>query len=54
MAKDWEEFLDEDECCLNCGEMNYIPSRTPGICVECVAELTSHPEPEPDLNYVQL
>jgi hypothetical protein len=38
MAKDFEEYMFEDECCLNCGELNYIPSRTPGVCRECMID----------------
>jgi len=39
MARDFEEFLDEDECCLNCGEIDYNPSKTMGICMDCHDEL---------------
>lgn len=36
MAKQFEDFLDEDECCLNCGEFAYSQSKTPGICKSCL------------------
>ena len=35
MARQIEDFWDEDECCLSCGTLNYRESRTPGICVSC-------------------
>ena len=40
VARDFEDFLDEDECCLECGEIDYTPSKTIGICLDCWAELT--------------
>ena len=27
----------EDECCLNCGEIDYTPSKTTGICKDCLS-----------------
>lgn len=41
MARDFEDFLDEDECCLNCGEIDYVPSKTMGVCIDCRNELMS-------------
>jgi hypothetical protein len=41
VAKDWEDYLDEDECCLNCGEIDFQPSKTPGVCLDCMADLTA-------------
>lgn len=49
MAKDWEDYLDEDECCLNCGEIDFQPSKTPGVCLNCMADLTSGFEEELEL-----
>jgi hypothetical protein len=37
MARQYEEFLDEDECCLGCGKDHYRQSRTLGICVDCAS-----------------
>jgi len=37
VSKD-EEYWFEDECCMNCGELNYQPSRVPGLCKDCLAE----------------
>jgi hypothetical protein len=38
MSRQFEEFLDEDECCLNCGEIDYTPSKVMGICKFCAAD----------------
>ena len=39
MPKEYEDFIDdEDECCLNCGEIDYTPSKTMGLCLECFAD----------------
>jgi len=35
MSKQFEDMFGEDECCLNCGEMNYKPSKIIGLCKEC-------------------
>jgi hypothetical protein len=37
VAKDFEDYMFEDECCLNCGEIDYTPSKTPGICSDCLS-----------------
>lgn len=42
MAKGYEEYLDEDEACLECGELNYMPSKTPGLCHGCWDDLYCH------------
>lgn len=39
MATDWISWMDEDETCLNCGELNFHQSKTLGICLECAYEL---------------
>lgn len=29
-------WMEEDlDCCMNCGQSNYIHSRTNGLCVDC-------------------
>jgi hypothetical protein len=33
MAKEKFE-LEEDEC-LNCGAVRYVPSKVPGLCLDC-------------------
>lgn len=38
MAKDFEDYMFEDECCLNCGELDFEPSKIPGVCRECAIE----------------
>ena len=38
MAKDFEDYMFEDEACLNCGELNYKPSQIPGVCRECMLD----------------
>lgn len=38
MAKDFEEYMFEDDCCLNCGELDYEPSRIPGVCRDCMID----------------
>jgi len=35
MSKQFEDFLDEDECCLNCGELDFKPSKIMGLCQDC-------------------
>jgi hypothetical protein len=35
MSRQFEEFLDEDECCLNCGELDFRPSKIMGLCFSC-------------------
>lgn len=35
--KDWEEI---EEGCLECGEINYKPSKIPGLCLECLIDNT--------------
>jgi len=39
MARDFEEFLDEDECCLECGEIAYTQSKILGVCMDCADSL---------------
>lgn len=39
MAKGYEEYFDEDECCLECGEPDFESSKTPGLCKECHDDL---------------
>lgn len=39
MARDFEEFLDEDECCLECGEISYTQSKILGVCMDCADSL---------------
>jgi hypothetical protein len=41
MAKDFEEFLDEDECCLECGEIAYTQSKILGVCMDCASNFTA-------------
>jgi len=41
MAKDFEEFLDEDECCLECGEIAYTQSKILGVCMDCANDFTA-------------
>ena len=38
MSRQFEDFMDEDECCLNCGEIAYTPSKVMGICKDCAAD----------------
>jgi hypothetical protein len=40
MSRQFEDFIDEDECCLNCGEIAYTPSKTMGICQDCFNDPT--------------
>lgn len=47
MARDFEDYPEEDECCLECGEIAYTPSKTRGICKECWDELTIQDESRP-------
>jgi hypothetical protein len=42
VARDFEDWLDEDECCLECGEIDYAMSKTPGLCVDCWNDLYTH------------
>lgn len=44
MAKKFEDLMDEDEACLNCGEMHYHVSKTSGLCLECTNELYNRSE----------
>lgn len=39
MAKGYEEYFDEDECCLECGEPNFEASKIPGVCYDCYIDL---------------
>lgn len=39
MAKDSEEYWYEDDCCMNCGEINFHQSKTVGICIDCADQL---------------
>lgn len=36
MARQFEDLLDEDECCLECGTFNYRASRVDGLCIHCL------------------
>ena len=35
MSRQFEDLLDEDECCLNCGELDFKPSKIMGLCITC-------------------
>ncbi len=36
MAKGEEyELWDEDDACMNCGDIDYRPSSVPGLCADC-------------------
>ena len=45
MARSFEDWMDEDEACLNCGETHFHQSKTPGICTECAGELMEQSQP---------
>lgn len=47
MARDFEDYPEEDDCCLECGEISYTASKTPGICFDCWDELTVQNEIRP-------
>lgn len=38
MSRQFEDLLDEDECCLNCGELDYRPSKIMGLCFDCFSD----------------
>jgi NMD protein affecting ribosome stability and mRNA decay len=38
MSRQFEDLLDEDECCLNCGELDYRPSKIMGLCFDCFTD----------------
>jgi len=35
MSRQFEDLLDEDECCLNCGELDFKASKIMGLCINC-------------------
>lgn len=35
MSRQFEDLLDEDECCLNCGEPDFKASKIMGLCIDC-------------------
>jgi hypothetical protein len=35
MSRDFEDDFNDDNACFECGEINYVRSKTPGICFEC-------------------
>ena len=41
IAGNFEEFLDEDECCLECGEIAYTQSKILGVCMDCASNFTA-------------
>jgi len=46
MGSQWEDYLDEDEACLNCGSVPFHQSKTLGICQECADEFSYQKVPE--------